>query len=379
MMQREGYPNISVKLYEDYVAWTENRFLELAATFTTLTMRDGLYGINEGILQFYDNQNLHTKLTGNEIIQISVANSNSKQFQTRIYGNKHGAVGVDSKGDNIIAIQLDTIHNIENLKFGRTFFNSAGESITEMIGAIYQDRLLIAPPINDINIYVPKLPWTSTITKYLDYVRDVGLAIDSDEFVFVWEDISGINMMDYSGMLNQDITPMIVGEPKQIGQYVGEMPVPLAWDFEWMTKTNQSVDNPIANATIYAHSFLDNDLTKIVNGTGHNSILVSRSGGYSEMIYRNGYEEALRIGTMAQYDAYAKCKIMGNFEIRPGMKIQFKDTKNQFTTYFYVDEVIHELSNNAAVTNLYMFTNSKILNPVEPIKVKNELKTSTTN
>lgn len=378
MMQREGYPNISIKLYEDYDAWVDNRFLELAATFITLTMRDGISGMNEGVLQFFDSKNMHTKISGTEIIQISVANANSKQFLTRIYGNSHTSVGVDGKGDNIIAIQLKSIHYVENLKFGRCFYSNATESINEMIGVIYKDKPLISPPVNGLNAYVPKMPWTAGITEYLNFVRDVGLSIETDQFLFVWEDIRGINMMDYPSLINQDAIEIMVGEPKQVGQFIGQTPIPMAYDFEWVTKTNQRSREPIANSTIYAHSFLDNDLTKIVNGTGYNTILTSRSGAYSDMIYRNGYEEATRILTMSQYDGYAKCKMMGNFEITPGTKIQFYDIKNQFKTYFYVDEVIHEVSNNMSITNLYMFTNSRILTPVEPIKVKNELKTSTT-
>ena len=126
MLQRPGYPNLSVKLFDSYDAWSNNRFVELAATITTLTMRDSLYGRNEGMLQFYDSKNIHTKMDGNEIIQISVANANDiNNVKTRIYGCKHFSVSVDSKGDNIIAIELGTIHSIENLKFGRPFFPDA--------------------------------------------------------------------------------------------------------------------------------------------------------------------------------------------------------------------------------------------------------------
>lgn len=124
---------------------------------------------------------------------------------------------------------------------------------------------------------------------------------------------------------------------------------------------------------------LDQNVTRISNGSANNSILVSRSGAYSDMIYRNGYEETLRILTMAQYDGYAKATIYGNFDMTPGMKVQFYDTKNQMLSNFYVDEVIHEISMETSLTNLYMFTNSKELETISPIKVKNELKTDTSN
>ena len=62
----------------------------------------------------------------------------------------------------------------------------------------------------------------------------------------------------------------------------------------------------------------------------------------------------------------------------PGVKIIFYDSKNQFKTEFYVDEVIHELSNNNSVTHLYMFTNATKLETIDPVKVKNEFKSDTT-
>lgn len=380
VFQRPGYPNLSVKLYQDYSAWQENRYVELAATITTLTMRDSLYGRNEGILQFYDTKNIHTKMDGRQIVQISVSNSNTPlQVRTRIYGCKHYSVSVDSKGDNIIAIELGTIHSIENLKFGRPFFRDAGESIREMLGVIYKDRALITPPINTINAYVPDIPWTSTFDDYLAYVRELGLATASDKFVFVWQDILGVNMIDYDTLIGQEGIKMVVGEPNTVGQYIQELEYPLVWDFTWMTKANQFTRDPIKNATIFAHSFLDTSIPVIVTGDGDNAILVSRSGGYSEMTYRNGFEEASRLQTMAQYDGYAKCTTTGNFNITPATKIIFVDQKNQFKSEFYVDEVIHELSNNNSQTHLYMFTNSMVLEPVNPVKVKNELKSDSTS
>lgn len=373
-IQREGFPNISIKLYQNYDAWLEHRFVELAATFTTLTMRDGLYGTNEGLLQFYDAKNLHTKMDGEQIIQISVGNSNRERTLTRIYGCKHFSVGVDQKGDNIITIQLSTIHSLENLKFGRMFFPSVQETLTEMIGVIYQDRPLISPAINGINVYVPNVPWCDNINRYMDFVRDLGLAVESDDFVFVWEDIDGINIMDYSSMIAQEPINFVVGEPRLIGQYVQNLSTPIAFDFEWLTKSNQHTKKPYTNATVYAHSFLDKQATRITFGEGQNSIFVSRSGSYSEATYRNGYEEANRLMIMSQYDGYAKCKVFGDFELTPGDRLRFFDTKNQFQYDFYIDEVIHEVSNNTSVTNLYMFTTGQPIKLEELPKVKNEFK-----
>ncbi|EJP2110026.1 hypothetical protein NUY08_002837 [Salmonella enterica] len=78
-MQRTGFPNVSIKLYQDYEAFLNHRFIELGATFVTMTLRDSLKGVNEGLLQFYDNKAMHTKLTGREIIQVSLSTANTQE------------------------------------------------------------------------------------------------------------------------------------------------------------------------------------------------------------------------------------------------------------------------------------------------------------
>lgn len=48
-----------------------------------MTLRDSLRGVNEGLLQFYDNKAMHTKLTGHEIIQISLSTANTDEVFNR--------------------------------------------------------------------------------------------------------------------------------------------------------------------------------------------------------------------------------------------------------------------------------------------------------
>lgn len=377
VQQKPGYPNVSIKLYEDYDAWADNRFVELAATFTTLTMRDGLYGRNEGILQFYDNKNMHMKMDGDQIVQISLSNANSKDVVTRLYGVKDSSVSVDSKGDNIIAFNLAPLHVVENVLFSRAFFANATETIQTMIDSIYQKRAEIKPKVEGINIYVPRVAWVNGITEYMDYVREIGISVDSETHAFVWEDISGINITDYKFLIDQKPRVMVVGDQKQVGSYVQHMEYGLAYDFTWLTKTNRNIRNPLTDVTIYSHSFNDKEIQRISIGEGTNTVVVSRSGGYSEMTYRNGYEEAFRLLTMAQYDGYATCKLVGDFTLTPGVKLNFGDRKNQFATDFYIDEVVHVITNNSSETHLYMFTNGKDLVPVEIEKIKNEIETIT--
>ena len=373
MMQKPGYPNVSIKLYEDFTAWNENRFIELAATFTTLTLRDSLTGRNEGLLQIYDNKNLHTQLNGDQLIQISLANANSQNTYNRIYGISDFAASVDEKGDNIIGFNLKPLHVVENLKFSRAFFANATESLQEMIRVHYMDKADLAPKVDGVNTFVPRVAWTQNITKYMQYVREIGLAVDSESFVFVWEDFSGIHCMDYEQMIAQEARQFIVGDINQVAEYVQELDTPLAYDFVWDSKTNRQTRNPLFDSTIYSHSFNDKEIQRITRGTGENSVFVSRSGGYSEMTYRNGYEEAIRLCTMSQYDGYASCKTTGDFSLSPGQKIIFGDPKNQFKTNFYVDEVIHEINNNSSVTHIHTFTNGQKLVPIEIEKVKNEI------
>lgn len=374
LTQRPGYPNVSIKLYENYDAWKENRFVELAATFTTLTLRDGLYGRNEGMLQFYDNKNIHTKMDGNQIIQISLSNANQTNIvYNRIYGIKHFATSVDDKGDNILGLNLEPIHSIENLKFSRAFFNNATETIQEMIRVIYNSKAELAPKIDGVNVYVPRVAWVSTIKDFMEYTRDIGLVVESESFPFVWEDFRGIHLKDYNQMIGQDPITFLVGDINQVGSMVQSMDIGVAYAFQWLTKANVFSRDPMKNVTLYSHSFNDKGIDRVTRENGDNSILVSRSGGYSEMTYRNGYEEGLRLFTMCQYDGYATFKTLGDFSIMPGQKMNFADPKNQFKTDFYVDEVIHEISNNTSTTNVYCFTNSKPLVPVELEKLKNEI------
>ncbi len=375
--QRPGFPNIDIRLYEDYDAWTENRHLDLSVTFTTLTLRDGLYGRNEGILQFYDSKNLHAKLSGEQIVQISMANANTKNVVSRFYGCKDTSVSVDEKGDNILAFNLAPLHEVENVKFSRAFFANGTETIQTMVKSLYSNRTEIMPAVDGINVYCPRVAWIGTLTDYMEYIREVGLAVESETHAFVWEDVNGINISDYKSIIDKDPKVMVVGDPAQIGSYVQDMKYPLVWDFVWEAKTNRNVRNPLENVTVYAHSFNDKEIQRISVGEGTNTIVVSRSGGYSEMTYRNGYEEAFRLLTMAQYDGYATCKTSGDFTITPGTKINFGDTKGQFRTDFYVDEVIHVISNNASETHLYMFTNGKDIVPVEIEKIKNEIENIT--
>lgn len=373
-MQRVGYPNVSIKLYQNYDAWLENRFIELGGTFTTLTIRDDLYGTNEGMLQIYDHKNMHTKLDGDQILQISVGNANTSISKTRIYAVKYSSVSVDQKGDNIITMQLISPYKNKNLKFSRVFFKNATETIEEMINVLYTDAPLLKPTITGTNIHVPLVPWVLGIKEYMDYVRDTGISVASDMFALVWDDFNGIHITDFQQIINSKVKEMVVGEPLMVGQFADQLEYPLAYDFEWITKTNSYNRNPYENSTIYSFSMIDKNCTRIVNGNGENSILVSRNGGYSDQLFRNGYEEATKLNTMAQYDSYAKCTTYGDFDITPGTKLEFYDPKNQFLSTFYVDSVIHEMSNNQSFTHIYMFSNSKVLKPVDHIKVKNEIK-----
>ncbi|WJZ28092.1 baseplate hub [Serratia phage 92A1] len=377
MMQRPGFPSVRVKLFEDYDAWLDNRYLDLSATFYTITIRDSLNGVNEGLIQIYDNKDLQQKMDGNEIISISLGNANEAESYPRIYGVKHSAASVDEKGDNIIVVQLGPIHRNMNTKFGRSFHASATDSITEMMDALYVDKPLLKPKVLGQNVHVPKVPWVQGYAEYMNFVRDYGLSIDSDQFVFAWEDFNGIQIIDFDQISKQEIRQFAVGEPSVAGEFNDKMQIQLMWDWEWLTRHNASMRNEFANSTVYTHSFLDKNCLRITNGTGVNTLMVARSGGYAEQIYRNGYEEATRISTMANYDSYAKCTGNGDFSITPGLKCQFWDPKNQFVVDYYIDEVIHEISMEKSLTHMYIFGNSAVINPVVHTKVKNEIKSYT--
>ncbi|AHY25519.1 baseplate hub subunit [Serratia phage PS2] len=376
--QRLGFPNISIKLYEDYEAWQNNRFLELAATFTVLTIRDTLTGINEGLLQFYDPKNLQAMLTGDEIIQVSVANANTKQVLNRIYGIKHSNATIDEKGDSILVFQLTPYHKRVDQKFGRVFYRSVQDSIDAMLNAIYENKLGLKPTIQGVNVHVPLVPWTSTIGEYQEYARLYGMAVESETWAFVWEDFYGVHIVDFNSIEKSDPRYYAVGEPRVLGEFNialdSDKKIDLVWDFEFITRNNSFQRNPFEDMTVYAYSFLDKGCTKLTTGEGTNSVLISRSGGYEDQTYRNGYEETSRLMMMSQMDTYAKATTYGDFTLTPGTKCLFADPKEQFLSNYYVDEVFHEITREQSLTYAHMFTNSKKLVEPEFSKEKNELK-----
>lgn len=370
---RPGFSNVSIKLFEDYDAWLDNRFIEFAGTFVSLNTRDGLSEGSSGLFQVYDTRNLHTKINGREIIQISFRGFRGKSTHNRIYGIKNTSVSVDNKGDNIITFEIGPIHKVRNDKFSRSFFPDAVDTIEEMLRVIYLDEPLLIPKVIGIPTHVPKVPWMFTMEKYKEFIREHGLSTDANSFTFVWEDFEGIKISDYDTLIQQEPVDFVFGDPKRIGEFLNQLEHPLAFNFEWLTKNNPYVRDPYQNATYIAYSTLDKGLPKIVSGDGRNSVVVSRSGGYASQLYRNPYEEATKIQIMSQYDGYARFTVFGEFEIFPGMKIRLGDTKSQFLGDFYVDTVVHEVTMNQSKTHVYVFTNSMILEEIENEKIKNTL------
>ena len=365
-MQRVGFPNVSIKLYEDYSAWLDHRFIEMGASFITMTLRDSLRGVNEGLLQIYDNKGLHTRLTGNEIIQISLSTANTTTVLNRIYGISHNNVTIDQKSDNIITLQLKPIHAVKNLKFSRGTETNAVNNMVSMMDAIYRDYPLWKPAIGNMNVFVPKCPWVSGINDYFEFVRKHGMSVDNESFVYVWEDFKGINITDHETMVkSQEPRPVIVMEPRLMGEFVGLSETLMVYDFEWMTKNNAVTKQAHKNMTYYTFDFITKQYNRIVVGNGENSALFTRSGAYHDLTYKNAFLEGSKLATFAQMDSYAKCTTYGNFEISPSNKLRFLDTDRQIRTDFYVDEVVHEISREQSLTHIYMFSNSEILEDVE--------------
>ncbi|HHY8210901.1 TPA: hypothetical protein ACV72R_001184 [Escherichia coli] len=120
-MQRTGFPNVSIKLYQDYEAFLNHRFIELGATFVTMTLRDSIRGVNEGLLQFYDNKAMHTKLNGREIIQISLSTANTDEVFNRIYGISHSNKKAPTRGALILSIPSSLITTAINVRKGFVF------------------------------------------------------------------------------------------------------------------------------------------------------------------------------------------------------------------------------------------------------------------
>lgn len=364
-MQRTGYPNISIKLYQDYEAFLEHRFLELGATFITLTIRDSLRGVNEGLLQIYDPKALHTKLTGYEIIQISLSTANTDTVFNRIYGISHNNATIDQKGDNIITFQLNSYHETLNLKFSRGTETNAVNNITSMIDAIYKNVPLWKPKIYGENTYIPKCPWVSTINDYMEFVRTTGQSVDDASFVYCWEDFDGIFVSGHKKIIDQEPISAVVHEPTLIGQFSDMSDNLMVFDFEWKTKNNSKLKRSFNNVSYTTIDFITKQYNKIIVGDGDNVAHFAHGGAYGDLTYKNAFLEGMKLSTFGQYDSYASCVCSGNFSLRPAQKIRFYDSKQQIRTDFIVDEVVHEISREQSLTHLYMFSNSEILQDVE--------------
>lgn len=357
ILQRAGFPNASIKLYRTVDAWANNHYIELGATFITLTIRDSLMsGINEGLLQIYDDSLLHTTLTGNEIIQITLRTANEEINHTRIHSIRNFAVSVDKKGDNIITFQLQSYYKT-NLKFTRVFSNNAVDSVNEMLAYLYKDKNVLMPKVYPINIRVPKTNWCQGIEEYMSFIRRHGMSVDKASTPLVWEDMQGIHFSDVKTMQEQEPRQIVVIDPTLVGTLSNTVQQ-YAYDFVWETKANPYVKNPYKNVSFYAHSMIDKQAVRTIIGDGNNSVFISRSGAYYDQVYRNGKEEFDCMLMLANNDAYAHAKTAGDFSIVPGLKLRFFDIHNQFKGDFFVDEIIHEISREDSITNIYMFASS---------------------
>lgn len=364
-MQRTGFPNVSIKLYQDYEAFLNHRFIELGATFVTMTLRDSIRGVNEGLLQFYDNKAMHTKLNGREIIQISLSTANTDEVFNRIYGISHSNVTIDQKSDNILTFQLKSYHETLNLKFSRALTNNAVNNVTSMIDAIYKEVPLWKPTIKGDNVVIPRCPWVSTINDYMDFVRAYGQSVETESFVYCWEDFDGITIAGYDTILKNEPIPAIICEPRLMGQFIDMSPNLMVFNFEWQTKSNAKVKNSFSNVTYTTIDFVTKQYNKIVVGNGDNIAHFAHGGAYGNLTYKNAFLEGSKLATIEQYDSYATAVCHGNFSLRPGMVIRFFDEKQQARNDFIVDEVVHEISREQSLTHLYMIGNSEELQEVK--------------
>ena len=360
MQQRQGFPNLSIQLYLDYNAVLENKFTELSPALISMTMRDGLSsGLNEGLIQIYDDKTLHEKMTGDEFIRVVVGNANTSTKLERIYGIHHYSVTINNKNDNILTIQVGTLHHIDSMKFCKSLSNNAADSLTSMIETFYRDKKLLKPDINSINVRVPQTQWAGDIQTYKKFISLHGASVNAESFPLVYECINGIVITDNTAMMNKVSKEFVIVDPDIIGEFGNYGTLPIAFDFKWLTKSNPHKRNRNENITYYSHSFIDNTLRYNIVGAGFNTTLVERSGAYSQKIDKDGVEELTRDEVLTQSDSYAKVTVYGDFSIMPTDKIRFYDYKHQAYKDFHVDEVVHEMSREQSVTNIYMFNRTK--------------------
>lgn len=369
-LQRPMFPNLSIKLYDNMEMLPKKNYIELTPSVIVTTLRDTLFGVNEGILQFYDSRNLHTKLSGNEIIHISYTDQlNINKVINRVYAVRDFGVSTDNKGDNIIAMNIAPYHIVKNLSFSRAFMNDAKESIAEFMRVIYKGYDGLMPNINGENTFVPRVPWVGTYEGYCNYVRDIGIQVDTENFVFVWEDNNGINIKNV--MNDEPILQVLHGDPSKIGDFITHSKNPIASNIEYITKSNPHERLPFENMTYYSYAVHTKKIERVTTGEGQNTAFISRSGGYANLTFSNGYEELSRILTLAQYDGYIKFELTGNnaLVLNPGAVITINDTvKDQFRNKrFIISEVVREIAQETSRVTIYAMSNSNTFQDPETL------------
>lgn len=364
------FPNLSIKLYDNMEMLPKKNYIELTPSVIVTTLRDTLFGVNEGILQFYDSRNMHTKLSGNEIITISYTDQlNIRNVINRVYAVRDFGVSVDNKGDNVIAMNIAPYHIVKNLSFSRAFMNDAKESIAEFMRVIYKGYDGLMPNINGENTFVPRVPWVGTYEGYCSYVRDVGIQVDTENFVFMWEDNNGINIKNV--MNDEPTLEVLHGDPSKIGDFVTHSKNPIASNIEYITKSNPYERLPFENMTYYSYAVHTKKIERVTTGEGQNTAFISRSGGYANLTFSNGYEELSRIMTLAQYDGYIKFELTGNnaLVLNPGAVITINDTvKDQFRNKrFIISEVVREIAQETSKVTVYAMSNSNVFQDPETL------------
>lgn len=354
-MQKQGFPNITVQLYDDYNAYMDNSYIDMTPSLISLTMRDGLIsGINEGLLQVHDEADLHTKLTGEEFIRVVVSTANSEVIQTRVYSIARFSLSIDKKADNVITFQLNPYHLVNDIMYSRSLPNNAGNAMTSMMSALYADKPLIKPKTNFINIRVPATNWCGTLDEYKKFIGQHGMSVEKESMPMVYEWFDGIEITDYQTITEEDYLTFMMLDPDIVGSMGDFSENPILFDFEWLIKKNAHKRMTYEDMTYYVQDIKNKNLRFTVVGDGHDRHICQRSGAYEGKLDKVGQDENKRFTIMSKNEGYSKATIYGDFRIKPTQKIYILEPKTQTKQTFYVDEVLHEVSRTQSLTTLYM-------------------------
>lgn len=289
-------------MYTSYVDFQENKYLELLTSLISFSEKTMINGTSETLIQVYDAQLIYQKAL-QPIIEISF--QYNETLEQHFYGLLYSNVETDELNRSVLRLNLCPVHKSFRRKFSRSFSNNATQTITDCMTALYNDMKLITPVITASNVRIPPACLSGTYETVFDYIRDNGQSVDSSDFIYLWEDGSGIYLKSNKEILSQ--TPIKGYKYNVSNPFIGDALI--FTTAEYIThKDNTTL---YKNASFYSFSMTDKKMySDILADTElENSwIMVNRNAVYSD-----NFQNPDSSGNPFQC---TKCQVLSGYEKR---------------------------------------------------------------